>query len=291
MHTNRKAQKENTGLTLALGGTGKTGRRVAARLTQKGVPVRIGSRSASPSFDWRNEAGWDASLQDVKAIYINYAPDLAVPGATDSIRALVGRAKDHGVERLVILSGRGEAEAQACEKIVQESGIEWTVVRASWFNQNFSEGAFVEMVQAGKLTLPVGDVLEPFVDVDDIAEVVVAALTEAGHAGELYEVTGPRLLTFADVANELSSATGRDINFIQIPHDAFLDGAKASGAPKEVIWLMDYLFTTVLDGRNAYLTDGVQRALGRQPRDFAEYARNVVETSSIWAGSTSMQDA
>ena len=144
------------GPTLVLGGTGKTGRRIAANLEARGIPVRIGSRGATPPFDWNREAGWDACLRDVEAAYVSYAPDLAIPGATDSIRALVDRAKHHGVRRLVLLSGRGEAEAQKCERIVRESGLDWTIVRASWFHQNFSEGAFVDMVRAGRITLPSG---------------------------------------------------------------------------------------------------------------------------------------
>lgn len=269
------------GLTLVLGGTGKTGRRIVAQLQDMGIPTRIGSRSATPAFDWDNEATWEASLKDVTAVYINYAPDLAVPGASDAIRALVDMAKAQGVSRFVLLSGRGEAEAQACERIVQDSGVDTTIVRASWFNQNFSEGAFAGMIHSGQITLPVGDVGEPFVDVDDIAEVAVAALTQPGHAGEVYEVTGPRLMTFAEVADELSKATGREIQYMQIPHEAFIEGAKASGAPKEVVWMMDYLFTTVLDGRNAHLTDGIQRALGRPPKDFAAYARETAATG-VW---------
>lgn len=269
------------GLTLVLGSTGKTGRRIVAALEAKGMPTRAGSRSASPAFDWHHEAGWDACLQGVEAVYINYAPDLAMPGATDAIQAFVDKAKRHGVTRLVLLSGRGEAEAQACERIVQESGIDWTIVRASWFNQNFSEGAFLDMVIAGQITLPAGDVPEPFVDVDDIADVAVAALTEPGHAGEVYEVTGPRLMAFADIATELSNATGREIVYIPVPHDAFVAGVKASGAPKDVVWMLDYLFNTVLDGRNASLTDGIQRALGRAPKDFSDYANEVAATG-LW---------
>lgn len=271
------------GLTLILGGTGKTGRRIATALEVKSVPTRIGSRSASPSFNWHNETGWDTCLKDVEAVYINYAPDLAMPGATEAIRAFVDRAKHHGIERLVLLSGRGEAEAQACERIVQESGVDWTIIRASWFNQNFSEGAFLEMVMAGQITLPASDIPEPFVDVDDIAEVAVAALTEPGHAGEVYEVTGPRLMTFADIASELSDVTGREIAYVQVPHDAFVAGVKESGAPKEVVWMLDYLFITVLDGRNAHIKDGIQRALGRPPKDFADYAKEVA-TTGLWRG-------
>lgn len=268
-------------LTLVLGGTGKTGRRVVEGLRAKGLPVRVGSRSASPAFDWDNESLWSASLEGVKAVYITYAPDLAVPGAKEAIQAFVNLAKEKGVQRLVLLSGRGEAEAQACEEVIQGSGLEWTIVRASWFHQNFSEGAFDSMVMSGQITLPAVETLEPFVDVDDIAEVAVEALSAPGHAGELYEVTGPQLLSFHDIAASLSEATGRDIQYIPIPHEAFVAGVEASGAPKEVVWMMDYLFATVLDGRNANLCDGIQRALGRPPRDFATYARNAAR-SGAW---------
>jgi len=265
---------------LVLGGTGKTGRRIAAGLQAAGHSVRIGSRGATPPFDWSDPSGWDACLDGIDAAYISYAPDLAMPGATAAIEAFVERAKAHGVRRLVLLSGRGEPEAQACERIVQESGLEWTVVRASWFFQNFSEGAFADMVLAGRITLPAGDVAEPFVDVDDIAEIAVAALSTHGHAGAIYEVTGPRLMTFADIAEDLTNATGRDISFVTVPHDTFIEEVKRSGAPHDVVWMLDYLFATVLDGRNAHLTDGVQRALGREPSDFRTYARDVAATGA-----------
>jgi uncharacterized protein YbjT (DUF2867 family) len=156
------------------------------------------------------------------------------------------------------------------------------VVRAAWFNQNFSEGAFADMVQSGCITLPAADVPEPFVDADDIAEVVVAALTEEGHQGQVYEVTGPRALTFAQATAELARAAGRPITYQQLPHVAFVAGAKESGAPGDVIWMLDYLFATVLDGRNANTTDGVERALGRKPKDFADYAREAA-AAGAWA--------
>lgn len=270
-----------TGTIFVLGGTGKTGRRIVTRLQNKGISVRIGSRSVSPSFDWNHEAGWDACLQDVTAIYICYSPDLAIPGATDAIEALVHKAKQRGVQRLVLLSGRGEPEAQACEEIVQESGLEWTIIRSSWFFQNFSEGAFAEMVSGGQITLPADDTPEPFVDIDDIADVAVAALTEPGHVGELYEVTGPRLMTFKDIAAELTNFLDHEVAYIQIPHDSFVQEVENSGAPQDVIWILDYLFSTVLDGRNAHLSDGIERALGRLPKDFSEYARETSGTG-VW---------
>ena len=273
--------RKNKPLTLVIGGTGKTGRRVVSRLKAGGHAVRIGSRSAVPSFDWDNEKSWDTCLKGVTAAYITYAPDLAFPGATDAIEAFVAKAKRAGVKRLVLLSGRGEAEAQACEGIVQKSGIDWTIVRASWFNQNFSEGAFIEMVLNGVIALPAGNTSEPFVDADDIADVVETALIHDHHAGQIYEVTGPRLMTLADVAADLSSATGREISYLDIPHEAFMAEIMKSGAPKDVAWMLDYLFSTVLDGRNASLTDGVARALGRPPKDFSAYARDTARTG-VW---------
>ena len=266
---------------LVLGGTGKTGRRIAARLRERGIDVRIGSRSATPPFDWNDESTWGPSLAGVGAVYINYSPDLAMPGATDAIRALTVHAKQAGIGRLVLLSGRGEAEAQHSERIVADSGIDWTVVRASWFNQNFSEGAFADMVNGGVITLPAGDVREPFVDVDDVADVAVAALTEAGHTGQIYEVTGPHLLTFAEAAAKLAAATGRQIAYQQVPHDAFIEGAQNAGAPEDVVWMLDYLFATVLDGRNESTTDGIQKALGRAPKTFSDYAADAAASGAF----------
>jgi len=266
---------------LVLGGTGKTGRRVAEKLQARGVATRIASRSASPAFDWNDASTWEAALENVSAVYLSYAPDLAVPGATDTVRRFVARAIDTGVKRLVLLSGRGEEEAQACERIVQESCAEWTVVRASWFMQNFSEGEFSGMVVDGAITLPAADVPEPFIDINDIADVAVAALVEDGHTHEIYEVTGPRLMTFTDLAREISQAAGRTIPFVQIPAEAFAGAIAESGVPDEVAWLLNYLFDTVLDGRNAYLSDGVERALGRKPADFSDFARRVAERG-VW---------
>ena len=265
----------NNGLTLIIGGTGKTGKRVAERLAARGVQTRIASRSMDPCFDWNNTETWEASLDGVTAVYLTYAPDLAIPGATESIRAFVDKAVSQGVTRVVLLSGRGEEEAQACERIVQAANIEWTIVRASWFMQNFSEGEFLGMVLDGAITLPADDIAEPFIDVNDIADVAVAALTEEGHDGQVYEVTGPRMMTFAEIAQEISRAAGHEVRFVQIPKEAFSGAIAESGAPKEIAWLLNYLFETVLDGRNEYLCDGVKRALGREPADFTDFARRI----------------
>ncbi|MFD0692494.1 NAD(P)H-binding protein [Paenibacillus sp. GCM10027628] len=268
---------------LILGGTGKTGRRVAERMTMRGLPIRIGSRSGDLSFDWENPATWEAALQNVKAVYITYYPDLAVPGAADAICSFARLAVKNGVKRLVLLSGRGEEEAQRSEQALRESGADWTILRASWFSQNFSENFLLDSVLGGTVALPVGDVGEPFIDADDIADVAVAALTEDGHVGQLYELTGPRMLTFAEAIAEIAKSSGQDVRYVQISVEEFTSGLAQAGVPADVTALLTYLFTEVLDGRNANLTDGVQRALGREPRDFADYAKRTAATG-VWGG-------
>ncbi|KAA0022049.1 NAD(P)H-binding protein [Antrihabitans cavernicola] len=267
---------------LVLGGTGKTGRRVAAQLTRRGLPVRIGSRSAATPFDWTDRSTWAGALDGVGSVYLSFQPDLAVPGAPDDIRAFVRAAAAAGVQRLVLLSGRGEPEAEQCEEMVRRSGIAWTIVRCAWFAQNFSEDYLVDPVRSGEVALPTGDVPEPFVDVDDIADVAVAALTEDGHVGELYELTGPRLLTFADAVAEIGAATGREIAFVPVAVADYAGALAEYDVPAEVVSLLTYLFGTVLDGRNAHVSDGVRRALGREPRDFADFAK-AAATQGVWA--------
>ena len=267
---------------LILGGTGKTGRRVATRLASRDLLVKIGSRTGSTPFFWEEEASWAASLRGVSAVYVAYSPDLGIPGAARVIRSFVEAAEAGGVERLVLLSGRGEDEAQRAEQEVIQSGLAGTILRCSWFSQNFSESFLLDAVRGGEVVLPVGAIGEPFVDADDVADAAVAALTDAGHNGQLYELTGPTLRTFAEAVVEIGQATGRTIAYRQVSSEQFKDALKQQGAPQEVIWLLDYLFTTILDGRNALLTDGVQRALGRKPKDFADYVRETAATG-VWS--------
>ena len=267
---------------LILGGTGKTGRRLAERLTVRNIPVRIGSRSGTPSLDWLDRNTWGPALDGVSAVYISYYPDIAVPGAAETVEAFARLAVGRGIKRLVLLSGRGETEAQRAEEMVKASGADWTILRCAWFSQNFSEGFLVENILEGEVALPVGDVGEPFVDVDDIADVAETVLTEPGHVGQLYELTGPRLLSFAEAVAEIGKATGRDIRYRRISHAEFTDAVAAHNLPPEFAWLLNELFAEVLNGRNETLTDGVQRALGRQPKDFSAYATETA-ASGIWS--------
>ncbi|PAP99620.1 NAD(P)H-binding protein [Mesorhizobium mediterraneum] len=268
--------------TLILGGTGKTGRRLADKLAAQGLPVRIGSRSGTPPFDWENDTTWEPALDGVGAVYISYYPDLAVPGAAEAVGAFANLAVERGVRRLVLLSGRGETEAQRAEEMLKVSGADWTILRCAWFSQNFSESFLLDPLLAGEVALPVGNVGEPFVDADDIADAAVTVLTKQSHIGQLYELTGPRLLSFADAVAEIGKASGRDIRFVRISHAEFTAAIAGYELPAEFAWLLNELFIEVLDGRNEALTDGVQRVLGRAPKDFSAYLTETAATG-IWS--------
>jgi uncharacterized protein YbjT (DUF2867 family) len=267
---------------LILGATGKTGRRVAERLHARGRPVRLGSREATPPFDWEDRSTWLPALRGTSAAYVSFYPDLAVPGAPEAIAAFTELALAQGTRRLVLLSGRGEPEAQRAERALQDSGAEWTIVRCSWFMQNFSESYLLDPIRAGDVVLPATDTAEPFVDADDIADVAVAALTEDGHAGKLYELTGPRLLSFDDAIGEIAQASGRPVSLRRVSLDDYTGHMRSEGVPAGAVALIGYLFEEVLDGRNAHVVDGVERALGRPPRDFAEFTRKVA-ASGAWS--------
>jgi uncharacterized protein YbjT (DUF2867 family) len=278
----RQTQQETT---LVLGGTGKTGRRVVERLQARGLPVRVGSRSGDPPFDWEDRSTWAPVLEGVGSAYVSHHLD-AVPGAAETVGPFADLAVKSGVPRLVLMSGRGEEEADRVERAVRDSGAELTVLRSTWFAQNFSEEFWRDYVMSGEVSLPAGDTPEPFVDVDDLADVAVAALTDDRHIGQVYELTGPRLLTFAQAVDEISRATGREIRYLPTSISEFAAAAAEQGVPGEFVDLLTYLFGEVLDGRNAHLADGVQRALGREPKDFADFARDAAAAGAWKVGAS-----
>jgi uncharacterized protein YbjT (DUF2867 family) len=267
---------------LLTGGTGKTGRRVAERLEALRLPVRIGSRRADPPFDWDEPSTWAATLDGVRAVYVTYAPDIAFQGGAEAVDAFTRQAVAAGARRVVVLTGRGEEEAEHAEELVKASGADWTIVRCAVFAQNFDEGLLVESVQAGTLAMPAGDVAEPFVDVEDIADVVTAALTDDRHIGQLYELTGPRLLTFHEAMAEVGKAAGRPVQYVPVSSEEFVAELRGAGMPEDEAVGLTELFAAIFDGRNQSLADGMQRALGRAPRDFADYARRAAATGA-WA--------
>ncbi|WP_433521459.1 NmrA family NAD(P)-binding protein [Nocardia pseudovaccinii] len=264
---------------LVIGGTGTTGSRVVARLESQGRPVRIGSRSAQPPFVWEDPETWTAVLDGVDRVYIIH-PVLGTPEAGEQIEAFARAAVARGIRRLVMLSGRGSSEVQAVEEGVKSAGAEWTIVRPGWFNQNFSEASilgFAELVKAGEIALPFGDAAEAFVDADDIAAVVVAALTDDRHVGKTYELSGPAMLSFAEVAAELSAATGREIVYTPLTIEQYREVVRKRGLPVEYA----DMFAGGLDGSDSHVVNGVEEALGRKPKDFSEYARETAATG-VW---------
>jgi uncharacterized protein YbjT (DUF2867 family) len=282
--TAKKEQKMETGKargteTVLVHG-GKTGRRVVKRLEARGVSVRVGSRSGEPPFDWDDRSTWAPVLEGVGSAFISHRLD-ALPGAAEAVGAFAELAVAKGVRRQVLQGGRGEPESERVEAAARDSGAELTILRSTWFAQNFSEGGFLDFVLAGEVALPAGDTPEPFVDAEDIADVAVAALTEEGHEGELYELTGPRLLTFEEAVGEIARAANREIRYVPVSMAEFESLLAEQEVPAESAWLLTFLFGEVLDGRNAHLTDGVQRALGREPKDFRDYARDAAATG-VW---------
>uniref|UniRef100_UPI0032180CC0 NmrA family NAD(P)-binding protein n=1 Tax=uncultured Draconibacterium sp. TaxID=1573823 RepID=UPI0032180CC0 len=267
---------------LVIGGTGKTGSRVVKNLSQLGNDVRIAGRKTNPAFDWENPDTYDDALKDMDRAYIVYYPDLAVPGARDAIRTLTDKALKAGLDKVVLLSGKGEKEAEACEQIVADSGLNYTIVRASWFNQNFSEGAFLEFILDGAVALPMPDAEIPFVDADDIAEVVAKVLLDDSFNGETITATGPRKLTYREAVETMAAEIGREIHYQPISIEEFKDGMKAAGLPDSYVWLFSYLFEEVLGNPdNQEVSHDVQKVLGREATDFKDYVTKTL-TTGVW---------
>ncbi len=271
---------------LVIGGTGKTGKRIVHLLENLGHHVRIGSRSAQPAFDWHRPSGWSAALAGIDKVYITYQPDLAVPGALKAIELLVVEAKKASIKKLVLLSGKGEREAQLCEQVIIKSGIPYTIVRASWFNQNFSENFLLDPILEGIIALPQAEVKIPFVDTNDIAEVAVKALLEEVHNGKIYQLTGPEALTFPEAIAIIAKASQRSLTFVPITVKAYGEGMRQANLPEDFIWLIEYLFTEVLGNpANAEVTNDIEQVLQRQPISFVEYATKAAATR-VWEATT-----
>ncbi len=266
---------------LVIGGTGKTGRKVAKKLNSLGHSVRIGSRNSSPSFDWEKPETWKDPIEGMDKIYITFQPDLAVPGAQKAIKGLIEEASRANIQKLVLLSGRGESEAELCEQLVVDSGIAYTIVRADWFNQNFSEGLFTEAIKVGKVAVPKANVPIPFVDTDDIADVAVTSLLNNTHDGKTYKLTGPDLWTFEDCIATIEKSLNRNIEFTAVSIDEYTEMLKAINIPDDFVWLVNYLFINVLDGRNSNTTDTIEKILGRPAKNFKEFAKEAA-LAGVW---------
>lgn len=264
-----------------VGATGKTGARVLTQLQERDYSTRGLSRNSEYAFDWTNRDTWKKAIEGVDAAYVTYYPDLAIPQAESDIRAFVELAKSLGLKHLVLLSGRGEEGAQRAEDVVINSGLKWNIVRASWFMQNFSESFMLDGLKAGQLVLPKPQATEPFIDVDDIADIAVAALTREALNNQILEITGPELLSFNRCVEAIAKANKREIGFQTAPIEAYLAGAKAEGLPDDIAWLINELFVNVLDGRNESTTNTIERVLSRPARSFHGYVESTSKTG-VW---------
>jgi uncharacterized protein YbjT (DUF2867 family) len=272
---------DNPSTTLVIGGHGKTGKRVAERLAAAGRAIRVVSRSTDVPFDWHNESTWGPALDGTSSAYVTFQPDITVPGALEILTAFAATARVHGLDHIVLLSGRGEEQAEASEVAVAAIGVRTTIVRCAFFAQNFSEGFLIGDVQAGVFALPAGDVTEPIVDIDDVADVAVSALLGQIPTGRVYECTGPELLTFHDMAVDLSKATGRTITYVPVGTQEFTVAAAAAGVPADEAEMLGGLFDHIFDGHNSSLVSGIQEALNRPARSFADFASQAV-TTGVW---------
>ncbi|MFE4534510.1 NAD(P)H-binding protein [Streptomyces scopuliridis] len=272
-------------ITLVLGATGKTGRRVAARLRLRGTPVRTASRSSPTRFDWSDPGGWDEALRGVAVVYV------VPPGVPGPAHEFVARAEAAGVRRLVLLSGRGAdtwgdstfgLDMRSAEDAVRGSALEWTVLRASNFAQNFDEDVFHAPLAAGELALPAGEVPEPFVDVEDIADAATAVLTEAGrHAGRVYELTGPRALTFGEAVELIARASGRPLTYRRLSPAQYAATLVEDGLSEDDAAHVAEMFVLMERGLLATTTEDLATVLGRAPRTFEDYVVRAA-TAGAW---------
>ncbi|HEX6346208.1 NAD(P)H-binding protein [Umezawaea sp.] len=261
--------------TLVLGATGKTGRRLAARLRLRGTPVRAASRSSRTPFDWSDPGGWDDALRGAAVAYV------VPPRVPGPVHEFVARAEAAGVRRLVLLSGRGAdtwgdspfgLDMRSAEDAVRASALEWTVLRSSNFAQNFDEDVFHAPLVAGELALPSGSVPEPFIDVEDVADAAAAVIGEPGrHAGAVYELTGPRGITFGEAVEMISRASGLPIAYRRISPDEYTAALVAQGVGQEDAHHVAEMFVLMERGLIAATTDDLATVLGRAPRTFEDY--------------------
>ncbi|CAL9400662.1 NmrA family transcriptional regulator [Streptomyces sp. Tu 3180] len=276
---------QDTGNTTVVvtGARGRTGSRVARAARAAGLTVRAASRATG--FDWGDRSTWADTLRGADAAYLVHPSDVGAPGAAEAVGDLAREALALGVRRLVLLSARGEDQALPTEEALHASGADRTVVRAAWFAQNFSEGPLAEELRrSGELVFPAGEVPEPFVDLRDVADVVVAALTDGErYAGRTLTVTGPRLLTWREAVAEIAAAAGRPLTYRAVPAHDYGEALLALGVEREEAGFLTGLFEDLLDGRNAHLEDGVRRVLGREPRDFADFVREEA-AAGTWKG-------
>ncbi|NEA36427.1 NAD(P)H-binding protein [Streptomyces sp. SID13031] len=274
---------------LIIGGKGKTGRRVAEQLDARGVPYQLASRSSEQRFDWYDETTWSPTVAGIDTAYL--APPVGPTGLTRA-GEFIKQAAAEGLRRVVLLSGRGVGSpgrdfavyesSVELENAVRDSGADWTIVRPAWFAQNFSEDFLLDYVLGGEIRVAAGNGGEAWIDTNDIGDVMTAVLLDERHTGEAYSLSGPRTLTMAEVAAELSAVSGRPIRYVDLEQEQFVAELVGYGQPLEDAEAVRDLFAVIRNHRSEYVSEGVQQILGRAPRDFADWARETAQTG-VWS--------
>jgi uncharacterized protein YbjT (DUF2867 family) len=277
---------------LILGGTGKTGRRIAARLRAADIPVRTAARTgANVHFDWDEPSTHDAALDGVGATYL--VPPALRTDHAEQVAGFVDRAEAAGVRHVTFLSARGvelappEVSLRAIElDVASRTRLTHTILRPGWFMQNFSEDFLRPAIRDhGVIPAPTGDGAVAFVHADDIAEVAAATLRDGqSHAGAGYTLTGPEALTFAEVAARISAVAGRRIAHLDVPAAEWISQTVAAGVPEAYAQMLGNIMGGVREGSEAATTDAVLRVTGHAPRTFESYLSDD-ETVARWTPS------
>ena len=272
---------------LVLGGTGKTGRRVARQLRAAGADVRTAARRhADVAFDWDDPTTHDPALAGVGAVYL-VPPTLRLDYAA-TVVAFLDRVEAAGARHVTLLSARGvdQAPPEVAPRAVQldlaaRPGLTHAVLQPGWFMQNFHDVYFVPT--GGVIAAPTGDGVEAFVHADDIAEVAAATLlAPADHHGAALNLSGGEALSFADVADRVAKATGRPVRHDDLSPEAWVQRMVPTGLAVPYLELLaGLLHDVVRTGGGAAISPDVESVTGHLPRTFDEYAADP-EVVAAW---------
>jgi uncharacterized protein YbjT (DUF2867 family) len=273
---------------LVTGATGTVGSNVVRELVDRGVSVRAFVRSPEKAAglavevaqgDFADAASLRAALQGVERMFLCCGN---VPGQDTYETAAIDAAADAGVRRLVKISTTGADVGSPLsfwdwhgriEEHLAASGMPAVVLRCSTFMSGVLAAA--ETVRhVGKLLVPAGDARIAMLDPRDVAAVAATVLTEDGHDGETYALTGPAAITYAEIAATLSEVTGRDVEYVDVPLEAARAGMLEAGLPGYLVDFLTTLFPVLREGAAAETTDTVRTLTGSDPRSFAEWARD-----------------
>jgi uncharacterized protein YbjT (DUF2867 family) len=271
---------------------GKVGSELVAQLQKANVAVRLGAHTVEKAkqkfpgaevvrLDFNDLATVKTALQGVSKAYLAFPTDQDPPAAP--FKAFIDEAKAAGVGRIVMLSASGvenagEAPLRQVELHLERSGVPYTILRSSWFFQNYSNSS-AAAVRAGAIAEPADDGKTAFIDTRDVAAAAVAALTQEGHAGKAYALTGPDALDRAQVAAILSKELGRPVKYQKISDREFRAALQGHLKPN-YIELLSALYGFIRAGYTAQVTSEVKRILGREPVSFSQFVR---DHRAVWA--------